>query len=82
MDTKDVNNLAEVLDTVTEKVPLLLRNMLSTLYSAESGEQLGKAVGAFYKGLVESGIPADAALEMSKDYLTQLKGMVPDSSKS
>ena len=31
MDTKDINNLAEVLDTVTEKVPLLLHNMLWTI---------------------------------------------------
>ena len=42
----------------------------------------GKAVGAFYKELVASGIPASAALEMTKDYMTQVKNIVSDAAKS
>lgn len=78
----NMKDLAELLDTVTEKVPKLLNGVISTIYSAESGEQLGKAVGAFYKSLVDSGIPATDALEMAKDYMTQIKGVVSDATKS
>ena len=82
MEMNDMKDFANLLDTATEKVPGLIKGCISALYSAESGEQLGKAVGAFYKELVASGIPASAALEMTKDYMTQVKNIVSDAAKS
>lgn len=35
----------------------------------ETGGQMGRAVGKFYKELVDSGFPEAEALKMSKDYL-------------
>ncbi len=47
-----------------------------TLFSAEAGQELGRAVGAFYKELVDSGIPADEALAMAKSYIGSLQGVL------
>ena len=64
----DMKELEEMLDVVSKKVPKLIRELVGTLYSPESGANMGQAVGAFYKGLVESGLPADVAVEMAKEY--------------
>jgi ribulose kinase len=73
MSDKDLSELKEILDTVSDKVPGLIGNLVSAVmtnvYSPEAGQQLGKAVGAFYNELVASGIPAEEALKMAKDYL-------------
>jgi hypothetical protein len=66
---------------VSAKVPKLVNDLMGTLYSEEAGSRVGKAVGTFYKELVSAGIPADEALQMTKDYMNQVKsvatGMVP-----
>ena len=69
----DMKELGEVLDTITEKIPKLIGGVMGTLYSADSGKNMGKAIGSFYKELLESGIPEDAALEMAKDYMLSIK---------
>lgn len=69
----DIKELAEVLDTVSEKVPKLIREIVGTLYSPEAGKNMGKAVGSLYKELLDSGIPQDAALDMAKSYMISMK---------
>ncbi|WP_459129695.1 hypothetical protein [Guggenheimella bovis] len=69
----DIKDLAEILDTVTDKVPRLLREVMGTLYSPEAGANIGKSVGGLYKELVNSGIPEKDALEMAKSYIISLK---------
>lgn len=65
---KDMEELSELLDTVTAKVPKLIKDLVGSLYSPEAGANMGKAVGAYYKNLVEAGLPQDVAVEMAKDY--------------
>ena len=65
---KDMQELSELLDTVTAKVPKLIKDLVGSLYSPEAGANMGKAVGAYYKNLVEAGLPQDVAVEMAKDY--------------
>lgn len=65
---KDMQDLSELLDTVTAKVPKLIKDLVGSLYSPEAGADMGKAVGAYYKNLVEAGLPQDVAVEMAKDY--------------
>lgn len=76
MGERDAEELREVLDAVGDRVPKLIHELVSavmtTIYSREAGQQLGAAVGAFYKELVDSGIPQDEALAMSKDYIGAL----------
>lgn len=64
----DMKDLGEILDTVTAKVPKLIKELIGTLYSPEAGTDMGKAVGSYYKGLIEAGIPEEVAIEMAKNY--------------
>ncbi|NPV46707.1 MAG: hypothetical protein HPY69_07100 [Armatimonadetes bacterium] len=72
----DIEKLREVLDIVGDRVPALINQLKSTLFSAEAGQELGRAVGAFYRELVDSGIPAEEALEMAKSYVGTLQGVL------
>ena len=54
-------------------MPKLLNACFSTMYSAEAGENMGKAVGGFYRELLAAGIPNAEALEMAKSYMLSLK---------
>ena len=71
--SNDVKELAEMLDTITDKIPQLITGVVNTLYSAEAGKNIGQAVGSLYKELVESGIPKEAALDMAKSYMLSIK---------
>ena len=71
--SNDVKELAEMLDTITDKIPQLITGVVNTLYSAEAGKNIGQAVGSLYKELVESGIPKEAALDMAKSYMLSMK---------
>ena len=74
-DMNDAGELAQVLDTVGEKVPKLIRDILGSLYNKEAGINMGQAVGAYYKELLDSGIPQDAAIDMAKSLSFSLKDM-------
>ncbi len=73
--SEDAKELSEVLEVVSTKVPKLVTELLKTLYSEEAGSQMGKAVGKFYKELVDSGIPEAEALKMAKDYMDTVKSL-------
>ncbi len=68
----DAEEVAEVLGAVSEALPKLIRDTIRSVISEETGRNLGKAVGAFYKELVSSGIAPEDALDMAKKYLTSL----------
>ncbi|MDI9419982.1 MAG: hypothetical protein GX228_01030 [Firmicutes bacterium] len=72
------NEIGEMLDLVSEKVPGLIRDVMAAFYSEEAAANLGKAVGAFYKQLVESGFKPEDAMAMAKDYLNSLRSMMDD----
>jgi hypothetical protein len=71
-----VEELSELLDVLGQKVPALVSQLKDTLFSAEAGRELGKACGAFYQELVDSGIPAEEALQMTKSYIASLQGVL------
>lgn len=77
-----VKEIGELLDEISSKLPKLLQTVMSTLYSAEAGKNMGQAVGSLYKELIESGIPQDAALQMAKDYIQTLKSLTEKMSKN
>lgn len=67
--------IAEMLDSVSDKVPKLIKGLVGTVYSAEAGREMGKAVGAFYSEMVQAGIPPKGALNMAKDYMLSMKNI-------
>ena len=76
MADHDIEDLGAILDTVSEKVPNLLREVLASLYSPQAGADMGKAVGAFYKEILDAGIPNEEAIKMARDYMISLRDLV------
>ena len=65
----DLQELRDVMATISETVPDLINKLMQAYYSPESATNMARAIGAFYKGLVEAGIPEDKALKMAQDYM-------------
>ena len=68
--SEDTNELREILSVVSNQVPSLIKSLIGSVFSEEAGRDMGKAVGAFYKGLVDSGIPAETAVRMAEKYMS------------
>lgn len=68
-----VQDIAELLDVVSEKIPLLIKSIKDTAFSPEAGKSMGQAVGNFYKELVASGIDAELASALTREYLSTIK---------
>jgi len=67
---EDTEELREVLSIVSQQVPSLIRNIVTSIFSEQAGADMGKAVGAFYKGLKEAGIPEETAIRMTENYIS------------
>lgn len=70
--------IGELLEMVSAKVPKLLSDLLAILYSEEAGTRLGKSIGIFYKELINSGIPPEEAMSMTRDYMNYVKNLATD----
>jgi len=84
----EAEEVSQILGVVSEKVPALIKGLISSVFSEEAGRNMGRAAAAFYKELKEGGIPDEAALKMTKDYIAAftnvsefLKGAVPPKGK-
>jgi len=71
-----VEEIREILGTVSEMVPSLLKELRGVLYSKEAAESMADAVGTFYRKLVEAGVPRDDAMEMTRGYMINLRDLV------
>jgi hypothetical protein len=67
-----VKEIGELLDEVSSKVPKMLNGIMNEVYSEDAGTRIGKGAGSLYKELIASGLPADAALEMTREYMNTL----------
>jgi len=68
--------LREVLEIVADKVPRLLRGLRDIIYSPEAAENMAGAVAAFYRKLVDAGIPKEEAMDMAKGYMINLRDLL------
>ncbi len=69
MDPKEI---AEIMESVSEKIPTLIKGVLDSFFSPEAAANIGKAVAVFRKSLIEGGIPEGEAQEMTREYLQTL----------
>ena len=69
---EDPEDIAMIFDTLSTKIPEMIRGILGSLFSPEAAANMGKAVAEFRKTLVEGGIPEDEAMEMTRQYLATL----------
>jgi hypothetical protein len=67
--SEDAEEVREILGVVSAQVPALIKGIIGSVFSEEAGKDMGKAAGAFYKELKESGIPDDVAVEMTQNYI-------------
>ncbi len=72
-----VQEIGEMLDMVSTKIPKLIKDIMISLYSEDAAVSMGKAVGIFYKELINAGIDQKEALQMTKDYMNTLKNLTP-----
>ena len=78
---EDPEDLATVLDTVSEKVPKMIRGIMDSFFSPEAAANMAKSVAEFRKTLIENGIPEAEAMAMTREYMqtvTNWKGMMKD----
>ena len=68
----DPEKIKEILDVVSEKVPGLLKELSSLLYSPESAKQYAEAAATFYKELLKAGMTNEQAFELTSQYLSTL----------
>ena len=77
----DVKKVEEIMDMFSEKGPDIIKKLLKTLYSKETGKSMGEAVAAFYNELTDAGIDKKVAVKMARDYLSSIKEMSPNMNK-
>jgi len=71
---KDIEALKGVLNVLVDFLRNLkgpLADIINTVLSTMRGEELGEDVGAFYRKLVESGVPEKTASELARRYLEE-----------
>ncbi len=68
--SENVEEMKEVLSTLSTLLPKLIREIVASIFSEEVGREMGKAAGAFYKSLIESGIPEQTAIKMTENYIS------------
>ena len=68
----DPEKIKEILDVVGKKIPGLLKELSSLLYSPESAKQYAEAAAIFYKELKKAGMNDEQAYELTSQYLSTL----------
>lgn len=72
-----VKEIGEMFDVVAEKLPGLLKEIQKILFSQEGADTMSKAVGTFYKNLLEAGMEKEDALYLTQEYMSTLKALTP-----
>jgi hypothetical protein len=68
----DPEKIKEILDVVSEKIPGLLKELSSLLYSPDSAKKYAEAAATFYKELKKAGMSEEQAYELTTQYLSTL----------
>lgn len=70
-----VNEIGEMMDVVSDKLPNMIKNIYNTIFSEEGASTMGQAVATFYKHLVDTGMDKKDAMKLTSDYMNTLKSM-------
>jgi len=77
----EAEEVKEILSVVSTEVPALIKNIFSSLYSADIAQEYGKGVGQLYKQLKEQGLPEDMIREIVMRYASSIN-IIGDAIKS
>jgi len=67
---EEAEEVEAILGVVSKEVPALIKGIIGSIFSEEAGRDMGKAAGAFYKELKESGMPDETAVKMTENYIS------------
>jgi hypothetical protein len=59
----------EILRTISSEMPMMIKNILYLVFSEDSGRTLGKAAATYYNELKNGGLPEEAAIRLTEDYM-------------
>ncbi len=68
----DPEKIKEIFDIISEKIPGLLKELSSLLYSPDSAKKYAQAAAIFYKELKAAGMSDEQAYELTSQYLSTL----------
>lgn len=66
---EEAEEVRQVLSAVSTEIPALIKSILASVFSEESGKSMGKAAAAFYKELKDGGMPDNVAVKMTENYI-------------
>ncbi len=74
-ESEDIEELRELIQLIGEEIPGLLKKIIEPLkelmdmtYNVEKARERARAIAAFYKELVDQGVPQELALKLVKDH--------------
>lgn len=75
---KDAEEVKEILEVVSEKIPALLNSLTDVLYGKDQATKYAQAVAGFYKALKDSGMTDEQAFALTEAYMSNLNipGMI------
>ncbi|EDY35371.1 hypothetical protein ABOONEI_2819 [Aciduliprofundum boonei T469] len=68
-DEKDIEEFKEVMNTLRDFIPAMIREIVEALYSGQSAEEFGKQVANFYKSLVDAGMNNEQAFTLTQKFM-------------
>jgi myosin heavy subunit len=71
LEIEGVEGVREVLDVVSERIPMLIRGIQDRVYSPEAMKGMADSLASFYKSLVEAGMGAAEAAKLTKLQMLQ-----------
>ena len=66
---EDSKELKEVMNTLRDTVPAIIKGIVDALYSGNNAEELGKQVANFYKSMIDAGMDKKEAYELTKEFM-------------
>ncbi len=81
---EEAEEVREVLEAVTgflKQIKEPIRDLVYIVIDALNGEKLGREVAAFYRALIDNGVPEDLAKEMTREFLSKKLEAAPSIGK-
>ena len=69
IEEDDMREFKEVMNTLKETVPGIIRGIVDAIYSGNSAEEFGKQVANFYKSMIDAGMDKKEAYELTKEFM-------------
>jgi len=68
-DEKDIQEFREVMTTLRDFIPEMIRKIVDVLYSSQSAEDFAKQVANFYKSMIEAGMSSEQAFQLTMRFM-------------